>query len=223
MLIFSLWRRDAAHRGVGYIVGALDVDAAAERPVFTSRCAGILDTGSSFYAPQAVASTGADGAPARALLWGWAQEVAPSGVRSRTQTDNDAHGWSGLLTFPRELVVAGDVVESVPARELTALRDEPVDAGRLPDQAELVLGGVGTAELRLGAGGTTQTIWRGELSGEDEVRILVDASIVEVFTTGRPAETYRAYPEDDEAYALVHDDGVSVAAWHLALPVPGSD
>lgn len=223
VLIFSLWRRDAPHRGVGYIVGALDVDAAADRPVFTSRCAGILDTGSSFYAPQVVASTGADGAPARALLWGWAQEVAPSGVRARTQTDNDAHGWSGLLTFPRELVVTGDVVESVPARELIALRHESVDAARLPDQAELLLGGVGAVELRLGAGATAQTIWRGDLSGEGEVRILIDASIVEVFVSGHPAETYRAYPEGDETYALVHDDAVSVAAWRLALPAPGSD
>lgn len=214
VLIMSLWRRDAPHRGVGYLVGTLEYDEQARRPVFSARRAGILDTGSSFYAPQAVVSTGADGAAPRVLLWGWAQEVAPDGVRGRTQDDNDEHGWSGLLTFPRELVVGANAVESVPARELVGLRSAPADPAALPDQSEVVLAGRGRATLLLGTGEGAQTIWQGTVS-DAGVRILIDASIIEVFPGGREAQTYRAYPDGDETYAMTADGEVTVSAWLL--------
>ena len=236
-LLVSLWREGLPHLGVGYIVGSLEIDASTGLPAFTGRSTGILDGGSSFYAPQAVQSSG-DG---RVLLWGWAQEVAPEGVRQRTVEETDAHGWSGVLTFPRELTVHGDAVELTPARELTALRTEAADAARLPDQAEVRLTGAGSASLRLsgspgpsgGNGGsdgsgdsaapsasdaTDQVVWSGELRPGDEVRILIDASLIEVHPSGRPSLTLRAYPGEGERYRVVHEPGVGVSAWRLAIP-----
>ncbi len=222
VVLVSLWFPNAPHRGVGYIVGSLDIDADTGLPVFTGRSAGILDEGSSFYAPQAVQTAGEDGQPDRVLLWGWAQEIAPEGVRARTQEDNDEHGWSGLLTHPRELVVRDDVVELIPARELTGLRAEPADPDKLPDQAEVVLTGQGTAALRIvnEQDAREQIIWSGELTEGDEVRILIDASLVEVHRSGRPSLTLRAYPNGHERYAVSHEPGLSAAAWNLRLPSP---
>lgn len=218
VLIVSLWRYNAPHRGVGYIVGDLVIDERSGLPVFSSRRAGILDTGSSFYAPQAVQSDGRDGVEPRVLLWGWAQEIAPAGVRTRSQTDNDDNGWSGLLTFPRELVVHQDAVESVPARELVALRGPDADPDELPDQAEIELIGPGAAELGLGDDAAVQVIWRGELADGEQIRLLIDASIVEVFFTGREAATYRAYPQTGERFVLRADRSVGLRAWQLVQP-----
>jgi beta-fructofuranosidase len=219
VLIMSLWLDGQPHRGVAWALGSLTIDEGTGRPVFSARRTGLIDEGSSFYAPQAVQSDGSDGQPARVLLWGWAQELAPDGVRGRTQADADEHGWSGMLTFPRELIVRDDQVELVPARELTALRAEPVEVAALPDQAEVVLTGAGTAALVLG-GSVEQTVWQGELATGDEVRVLIDASIVEIHRTGRPALTFRAYPSDGEHYALRHDAGVTAEAWSLRVPTP---
>ena len=82
------------------------------------------------------------------------------------------------------------------------------------------LTGAGTASLEL-VGSETQVVWRGELAEGDEVRILIDASIVEIHHTGHPARTFRAYPADGERYAVRHDAGVRADAWSLALPVAG--
>ncbi|MGX9347749.1 glycoside hydrolase family 32 protein [Microbacterium sp. KNMS] len=209
VVLVSLWRDGQPHLGVGYIIGALDIDSASGLPAFRGRASGILDEGAAFYAPQAVQDERGD----RVLLWGWAQEVAEDGARARTQEDSDAQGWSGLLTFPRELSVRGDDVELAPARELDALRAQEVDPAALPDQAEIRLSGEGTADLRLGE----QVVWRGELGGDD-VRILIDASIVEVHPRGRASVTLRAYPAEGEHYAVSAEPGVSATAWRLALP-----
>lgn len=217
VLLVSLWLDGQPHRGVAWVLGSMELDEATGRPAFSARRTGIIDEGSSFYAPQAVQSDGSDGQPERVLLWGWAQEIAPDGVRGRTQADTDEQGWSGMLTFPRELVVSGDEVELIPARELTGLRAEVVDAAELPDQAEVRLTGAGTASLEL-EGSDTQLIWRGELAEGDEVRILLDASIVEIHHTGHAARTFRAYPADGERYAVRHGAGVRADAWSLALP-----
>lgn len=216
VLIVSLWV--AAHTtDVVYLVGSLDLDEATDAPRFTPRASGLFDGGPSYYAPQAVQTGGADGGPERVLVWGWAREVAAEGVRGRTEEDADAVGWSGALTFPRELVVDGDAVYTVPARELAGLRGEPVATDVLPDQAEVLLSGTGEAELRLGADGEEgQLIWRGDVDGG--VRVLIDASLIEVFPEGATAVTLRAYPDDREAYRLVVGPEVSVEAWELRLP-----
>ena len=55
------------------------------------------------------------------------------------------------------------------------------------------------------------------LSGE-QVRVLIDASLVEVFPEGRTAGTHRAYPTGEQSYRLVTEPGVHAQAWTLRLP-----
>jgi beta-fructofuranosidase len=198
VLLVSLWEPGRSplerHQGVGYVVGSLTMGDAGV-PVFAGRASGILDLGASFYAPQAVQASD----PERVLVWGWAQETRP-------QEESDRAGWSGMLTFPRELRVHGDTVE------LDALRAGSVDPAALPDQAEAVLTGSGTASLSLGG----DVVWGGEVSGE--LRILIDGSIIEVHPAATASYTERAYPTAGDAYAVSVSDGVSVAAYSLALP-----
>ncbi|GAA2199142.1 glycoside hydrolase family 32 protein [Sinomonas flava] len=215
--VFSLWREEQL-TGVGHLVGSLALDPVTALPVFTPLSSGITDVGGSFYAPQAVQ------AGERVLMWGWAKEVAASGLRGRTPEDCDAVGWSGLLTFPRELRVEGGAVRLQAAPELAALRAEPLedtpgthDGGPqlpLPDQADAVVAGEGTVRLRLG----DATVWSGAVAEGEEVRVLVDASIVEVFTSAGAATTLRAYPSGAQSYRLEMGPGVRARAWRLAVP-----
>ncbi|WP_369045203.1 glycoside hydrolase family 32 protein [Sinomonas sp. P10A9] len=229
--VVSLWRDDQL-TGVGHLVGSLAQDPATGLPVFSHRATGLTDLGSSFYAPQAVQVPASAGAPKRVLVWGWAKEAAPAGVRGRSQEDCDAVGWSGALTFPRELAVRGDAVEVRPASELAALRAAEIapvtgsvhDGGThlpLPDQAEAVLTGSGAVRLVLGAAGDPlgeQLVWEGELAAGDEVRVLLDASIIEVYRAGGVPTTLRAYPRGEETYWLDLGPGVALRAWRLAVP-----
>lgn len=214
VLIASLWLNGVTTDVVS-LVGSLEADDATGLPRFVPRAAGLLDDGPSFYAPQAVQAGGGED-PERILLWGWARELAPDGVRARSQADADAVGWSGTLTSPLELVVVGDRTFTVPARELTALRGEPiVDA--IPDQAELLLAGTGQVELWLAADGEPgQRLYSSELAG-GALRILIDASLVEVFPDGGTSTTLRAYPADGESYRLVVGPDVTVQGWELRL------
>lgn len=217
VLIGSLWRFGDP-RNVIYLIGSLELDEADGLPRFTPRASGVLEDGPSLYAPQATQAGGADGGPERVLLWGWAREVVAPGVRARTDAEREAAGWAGTLTSVRELAVNGDQVITVPARELVGLRGDPVDPSVLPDQAEVLLSGAGTAELRLAAAGAAgQVVWRGQLAGEP-VRVLIDASLVEVFPDGDTASTLRAYPADGENYRLVTEPGVHAEAWALRIP-----
>lgn len=215
VLMLSLWSPDEPHRGVGYVLGSLEIDGETGLPAFITRRTGFVDDGSTFYAPQAVQAGGADGGPERVLIWGWAQEGTDAGT-GRTQDENDAAGWSGLLTFPREVVVRDGAVELVPARELEALRAGSADIAALPDQAEVVVRGTGTVELRLD-GGVGRVLWSADLD-DDEVRVLIDASIVEIHRVGHPSRTLRAHPGDEESYAVRLGDGLTAEAWALRLP-----
>lgn len=200
ILMVSIWDTEGGFGSrprVGYVIGSLEIGEAG-RPEFSGRAAGLVDLGASFYAPQAVQADD----PERVLVWGWAQERRP-------QEESDAAGWSGLLTFPRELRVHGDEIELAPARELEALRAGSADPASLPDQAEVVLAGSGAAALRLGG----DVVWEGEIDGE--ARILIDGSIVEVHLTGGAACTERAYPAGDAAYSVSAGDGVRVEAYAL--------
>ncbi|MDP9885627.1 beta-fructofuranosidase [Sinomonas atrocyanea] len=220
--VFSLWR-DHRLSGVGHLVGSLALDPGTGRPVFAPRAAGLTDLGGSFYAPQGLQMAAGDG-PGRVLVWGWAKEVAAAGLPGRTQEDCDAAGWSGLLTFPRELRVDGDAIELRPAPELSALRAEEITAGgpahdggtrlALPDQAEAVLTGEGRVRLLLG----DEIVWEGEHGPGREVRVLVDASVIEVYPSGGVPTTLRAYPRPGTGYRLEAGPGVAVAAWRLAVP-----
>ena len=115
LVISPLTFRDgsAQHGEVFALIGQLepDRDSLSFRPEATSR----LDGGVSFYAPQVLV----DGE--RRLLWGWTRD------EGRPAAQIAAAGWTGALTFPRELRLEGDALRTAPARELEGLRRERFD------------------------------------------------------------------------------------------------
>ena len=72
----------------------------------------MLDYGSSFYAPQIM--TTPDG---RVIMMGWLN------TWNVPMPEHD-DGWAGLMTIPREIILEGDKVRTVPVKEMEKLRGE---------------------------------------------------------------------------------------------------
>jgi beta-fructofuranosidase len=90
---------------VQYFVGSFDATTCR----FTAHTNGLLDYGSSFYAPNTMLVP--DG---RRLVWGWLNGF-PSG-----------HGWNGCLSLPRQLSISRDgQLHQDPAPQLSKLRGKP--------------------------------------------------------------------------------------------------
>ncbi|MET1065459.1 MAG: glycoside hydrolase family 32 protein [Arthrobacter sp.] len=221
ILMASLWLatdHPDHPNGVGYVLGSLVPDAAG-RPVFTPAAGGKADLGQEFYAPQILAL------PDRALLWGWSGEMAGSeGRPGRSQAETDGAGWAGILTFPRQLSVHGGVLAVEPAPELRAYRGARLHHGAagtlaLPSAAEArVLGGEGTLRLVLAAGRQQRTVFSNPVAGGDELRIFIDASIVEVYRHGSVPTTVRAYPGAGEEWRIELPHGAAADVWELRHP-----
>jgi beta-fructofuranosidase len=213
---------------VGHLVGSLTEDPATGLPVFTPRGGGKSDLGRDFYAPQIVALED------RALLWGWANEgPGRDGRRGRSQDDIDAAGWAGVLTFPRELSVVDGALVVSPAPEIDAYRGAHTAsrAGgtvQLPPFAEALVtagpgesgagGGDTAVELLLVGDGTRQTVFSGTVEPGEELRVFVDASLVEVYRSGSVATTLRAYPAAGEEWQLLLPAGATAEVWELGQP-----
>lgn len=232
--------------GVGHLIGTVQQDPATGLPVFVPRTGGRSDFGRDFYAPQIVALE-SDSAGPKALLWGWANEgFGRDGRRARSQDEIDAAGWAGVLTFPRELSVVDDSLVVTPVPEVEAYRAAQTVAQAtgtvvLPLYAEAVVssgpetaattGSVGVTmpaadavvELSLvpGAGSpdnSRQVVFSGRLAPRQELRVFVDASLVEVYRTGSVATTVRAYPQPGEEWHLELPGGAQADVWELAQP-----
>ena len=237
-MMFSLWLSGDAHEhanGVGHLVGSLTEDPATGLPVFTPRGGGKSDLGRDFYAPQIVALED------RALLWGWANEgPGRDGRRGRSQDEIDAAGWAGVLTFPRELSVVDGALAVSPAPEVDAYRgaltaSQAAGSVVLPPFAEALVtagaaswqggaGGGNTAvELLLVGDGGRQTVFSGTLEPGEELRVFVDASLVEVYRAGSVATTLRAYPAAGEEWQLHLPAGATADVWELKQPIAEAD
>lgn len=210
------------HRdGVGYLLGSL-VPGIAGLPVFAPETGGRVDLGSDFYAPQILSL------PERTLLWGYSPESAgDEDLPGRAAEQTDDAGWAGILTFPRQLSVHGGALAVEPAAELTAYRGTQRYAAAagtltLPRYAEAhVRGGEGRIRLVLSSARHQGTVFTDEVAGGDELRIFVDASIVEAYRHGSAAATVRAYPDPDEVWQLELPHGASADIWELRTP-PGT-
>lgn len=238
VMMFSLWLSGDDHEhanGVGHLIGSLTADPLTGLPVFTPSSGGKSDLGRDFYAPQMVqlsyASAGsAPGSAPAALLWGWANEgPGREGRRGRTQEEIDDAGWSGVLTHPRVVSVADGALVISPAPEIPAYRGGSLAVGTvgsvsLPAFTEvLVKGGpsapdAGAVELMLGSGADAQVVFSGSIAAGEELRIFIDASLVEVYRTGSVATTLRAYPAPGEQWQLTVPVGATADAWELSLP-----
>lgn len=194
LLVSWLERGDGPDRnGVTALTGRLDL--AGDVPRFVVEQAARLDDGPDLYAPQVYVAD--DG---RVLLWGWCWEGRGDGHAARPADEVTAAGWAGVLTCPREVVLALDGrAVTRPAAELAGLR-----GAALP----LVDGVLDTREVawRVAASGglTVQLVAVGDGGGEGGVvdvltldgpaEVLVDGSVVEGFTAGSGSTTLRAYP-----------------------------
>jgi beta-fructofuranosidase len=252
VMMFSLWLSGDTHEhanGVGHLIGSLVEDPSTRLPVFSPRTGGKSDLGRDFYAPQIVQLEEAGAAEPKALLWGWANEgFGREGRRGRSQEEIDAAGWAGVLTFPRELSVAGDSLVVTPVPEVEGYRGVQTAAQAtgtvvLPPYAEaLVTAGPGAPEtgattgsgdvaapagdavvelsLVAGAGSAAarQVVFSGRLAPGEELRVFVDASLVEVYRSGSVATTLRAYPQPGEEWHLELPGGAQANVWELAQP-----
>ena len=204
---------------VGYLLGSLVTDPATGLPLFTPATGGKADLGPDFYAPQILSL------PGRSLLWGWAGEApGPDGRAGRGPAETDAAGWSGLLTFPRQLAVHGDALAVEPAPELHGYRGRQRARGvagtlRLPARAEAaVTGGEGRIRLVLATAEQARAVFADTVAGGDELRIFVDGSIVEVYRHGSVPATVRAYPAPGEEWHLELPHGAAADVWDLEQP-----
>lgn len=221
LLMASLWLAADDHEhpgGVGYLLGSLSPGAAG-LPVFTPASGGRADRGPEFYAPQVLAL------PDRALLWGWSSEVEDTADRpGRSQEETDHAGWAGILTFPRQLSVHGGALAVEPVAELLAYRGGRLHRGAagtvaLPRQAEArVTGGEGSLRLLLHSVGSRRAVFTDTVAGGDELRIFIDASIVEIYRHGSVATTLRAYPAAGEEWLLELPHGAAADVWRLRQP-----
>ena len=107
--------------GVRYFVGDFD----GQR--FTPAQRGWVDYGEVFYAPLTFAD-----AAGRRLMFAWLQEA-------RSEEEQRAAGWSGVMTLPRVLSLSPDgTLSSAPAPEIAALRGNALDVSApLPPPFEL--------------------------------------------------------------------------------------
>lgn len=233
--------------GVGHLIGSLSADPSSGLPVFTPSSGGKSDLGRDFYAPQmaqlSYGSVGSAGSAPAALLWGWANEgPGRDGRRGRTQEEIDDAGWSGVLTHPRIVSVVDGALEVTPAPAVTAYRGAPVATAAagsvvVPGFAEVLVraaggasagastgagagsdSGSGAVELVLGAGADAQVVYSGSLAPDEELRIFIDASLVEVYRSGSVATTLRAYPLPGEEWQLTLPAGATADVWELSLP-----
>lgn len=183
-----------------------------------------LDYGFDFYAPQ----TFSDGA--RRLLIGWmgmpdADYANPTAAR----------GWQHCLTVPRELRWEQGRLRMLPARELEALRGEAretVFSGRCQLELSpmsdlsiscrgglsLSLSGVelraenGTLTLAVQESGHGRTVRTAPAAELRNLRILADASTLEIFANdGETVMSVKWYPEDHGRTLTLQGNGRAAA------------
>ena len=193
------------------------------------------DLGFDFYAPQTLEAP--DG---RRILFGWA------GV-SDSPYDNEPsirEGWQHSMTVPRELSWKGGILCQKPVRELEALRKDEIVfeqgeaeihggafdlvaerdiAGEIPvcicfNQELQITYGHGVVSMGfLNNTGSGRTIRKAKLDGLQNVRILMDVSLMEVyFNDGELVMTTRYYPEDPMTTKVSISGMEQVKGWTMA-------
>ncbi len=219
---------------VQYFVG--DFDATTDR--FTARTNGVLDYGSSFYAPNTMQVP-----DDRRLVWGWVKDF-PGG-----------RGWNGCLSLPRQLSFssAGQLQQN-PAPQLTQLRGKKTEqrnlelvggkvifalppTNTLEISVELELTTATNLELQLQSGAKDGPSVGLHFNGSElqaldakaplvltqgklNLRIFVDRSVLEIFANGTVCITKVIAPLDGNSTLEIHVDGGAakvkrVQAWPM--------
>ncbi|QOV33524.1 glycoside hydrolase family 32 protein [Streptomyces ferrugineus] len=240
VLVLSLW--DGDPWDTGYLTGRLRPDGAGGLR-FAARRGGRLDHGRDFYAPAVLRE------PGRVLMWGWSWEARGqeevdragwAGVLTAPRVV-DVHADGALRVAPApelRLLRAAEPLVTAAARRaalpeaydltVTASARTVVSLLRSASGAELTVvldPDEGTVTLdrgdwpRSGREGTAPIVVR---VPADEVRILVDGSLLELFAGDRAMVTERVYRRpDDVAELVVTGAGASVSGWELVPPTLG--
>ena len=157
---------------------------------------GIVD-GGNFYAAKTLLDD-----KGRRILWGWITE-------GRSQEEQVAAGWSGVLSLPRVVSILPDGrLGFSPAPELEELRGRQLDDPR-GDALEVIArfrktdGRVGITyrstevyadpEHKQLVAGQARTPFEAETDEEIELHVFLDHSVIEVFANGRACVIARAY------------------------------
>ena len=184
-----------------------------------------LDYGFDFYAPQTFTDGG------RRLLIGWI------GMPDAEYTNpTTANHWQHCLTVPRELTNADGKLRMCRVSEMEALREEPREytfSGQqviaLPKSAEIVIdcegelavdvsgaclkASDGRLTLAIQGGGYGRTVRTAPVSEVRTMRILVDASALEIFVNdGEAVLTTRWYPEGEDRTITVQGRGRAIVS-----------
>ena len=214
-------------------------DAASHR--YTPERSGLLDHGSSYYAPKSFVAPGD-----RRILWGWLRETRPD-------AEFAAAGWSGCMSFPRVLTIgAQGQLEMRPAQQVESLRGPAEHASlgadapfrrKLDDlrrelsiPVDLFSGSVFTVRL-VSAGqpawemvldvpaktvrcGVTEFPFPALPWPHPNLRLLLDGSVIESFIGNRETLTSRVYglkPGDTTLEVTIKGKGhVTIQTWPLS-------
>lgn len=189
------------------------------------------DKGFDFYAPQTFLAP--DG---RRILIGW-MGMPDADYGNPTA----AHGWQHCLTVPCELNARGGKILRRPVKELEALRGElrvyetagtpHIETGRAFDlvwtpargELRLVIRGCAVLEwkknaltLSFRAGGAGRAVRRAAVDALREVRILGDASSLEIFVNGGETVLSTRYYPDETGGGLHFEAGAGRAqVWDM--------
>ena len=157
---------------------------------------GIVD-GGNFYAAKTLLDD-----KGRRILFGWITE-------SRSQEEQVAAGWSGVLSLPRMLSILPDGTLGVaPVPELSALRGRRLD--KPEGDALEIIARFRKTDVRVGityrsmevyadpeqkqlVAGQARTPFEAGPGEEIELHVFLDHSVIEVFANGRACVTARAY------------------------------
>lgn len=195
------------------------------------------DYGFDFYAPQ----TFTDGA--RRILIGW---MGMPDAEDEYQNPTAALGWQHALTVPRELRAQNGRIFQTPIRELEALRDRAAEqtlrgsgelAGlsafdletRCQGPVKLTIRGCarltwadGLLTLQFPQGGYGREIRRAHVETLENLRILGDASSLEIFANdGETVMTSRYYPEGQTGIRIECGAGETRAWGMLPMKITG--
>lgn len=224
VLIVCGWYRTSFPARANVLLAGRDGD------MLTQHASLHLEDGDALYAPSLLQAP--DG---RVVLWGWVREL-------RDIAESVAVGWTGALTFPRELTIRDGALASWPVAELDALRSAEVivtdDTFTLPVAAEVLVDGghgpvtvhltSGTTEVKIGLDPTSKQARVAEFDldasttstdGSPWLRVFLDGSVIEAFTSAGRAATTRTYPTHHTGWTVrIEGASSSVHAWNLSGP-----
>lgn len=189
------------------------------------------DYGFDFYAPQTFDDAG------RRILIGW---MGMPDVETEYTNPTEPLGWQHLLTVPRVLSLRDGKLVQQPVQEMEALRGQRTTQNILggcifPElrnfDLELAASGPvritvrgcaeinwadGLLSLAFPSGGSGRGIRRAELKTLRDLRILADASSLEIFANeGEVVMTSRYYPEESQKGVEIECAEGKVSAWEM--------